>query len=134
MRTPFLLILLAGCIEGSESKAPPAQGIYGVLTQTSDVQGEPDAPYPNAAVTAYVGTDLAAAATTGSDGSYELLVPPGTYVVCTVDEQPSKLTVQWQHNCAGQCTQLVVGTGAIEANWASNLSGGWWDAGDHCPH
>ena len=138
MRTPFCLIILAGCIEGPEAKGPspdiPAQGIYGTLTQTSDVQGVSDAPYANAAVTAYVGTNLAAADVTASDGTYGLPVQPGTYVVCTLNQQPSKLLVQWQQNCAGQCTQLVVGTGAIEANWASNLSGGWWDAGDHCPH
>ncbi len=133
MRTALCLLLLAGCIEGPEHHG---QGIYGTLTTSSDVQGQPDTPFAMAKIAAFVPmtTNEAASMLTEHDGSYALPLQPGTYVVCTLGAAPSTLADQWQMNCAGKCTQLVVPAGETQANWAANLSGGWWDAGDHCPH
>lgn len=137
MRTAIHLFLLAGCLDGSKPHQPTKtvdQGVYGVLTSTSDVAGQPDLPYADAGITAFVGEDVLDSVTSDADGGYALALPAGSYVLCTLGAAPSTLADQWQHNCAGKCTQVDVPPGALVADWAANLSGGLWDAGDHCPH
>jgi len=134
MRALLLVSLVVGCASDPplEEQIAIDQGAYGVIGVTSDTGGD-DERFANAAVAAYANGNRIASARSDADGVYELPLTSGTYVVCVLDAPPEKLAMQYLMNCAGPCTQLVVPAGVVRADWSSNLSGGWWSEGDHCP-
>lgn len=133
LRAMLLIFVAAGCTTSADS--PTRDGLYGVLFQSSDIAGQPDAPLAGEVITAFDATTMAQVATdtTRDDGSYVLALPAGTYVICAHGAAPATLVDQWRHNCAGACTRIAFTTPSLEANWGANLSGGLWDQGDHCP-
>jgi len=127
------LVMVGGCAQEPDP-ITISQGVYGVLSVSSDVGGQPDGIYPDAPVAAYlVDGTLVVSTTSDHRGAYELELQPGAYVICTLDAAPQTLVDQWLHNCAGKCTRLDVPLGIVQADWAANLSGGWWEVGEHCP-
>lgn len=112
-------------------------GVYGRLTETSDVGGVPDSVYPNAAVTVYLRDapyTQVAQTTSDSTGVYQFEIDTGRYEICTLGNPRETIAGQWQDNCAGGCTFIDVFQDLVRLDWAANLSGGWWAGGDHCPH
>ncbi len=135
MKALLVLISLAGCTTDLADRITIDQGAYGELSIAADTAGADDAVDANTPVAAYIATaPYAMAASTSSDdsGVYELALDPGTYIVCASGAAPTTLASQYLMNCAGNCTRLDVPTGRVRADWAFNLSGGWWNAGDNC--
>jgi hypothetical protein len=129
---PILLLLLASCAE--PSRAPTIQdGVYGRTTTSSDIGGEPDTVYGNVPITVFADASLVAETTSDDDGFYELELVPGHYEICVQNAPPASILEQRLTNCAGKCTYFDVGSEPVALGWAANLSGGWWDGGDHCP-
>lgn len=139
MRALLLTLLLAGCTDDNPSiddMVTIGIGVYGQITTQSDIAGEPSSSYADARVTAFT-SDAVVVGSTISDGHgfYQLELAPGRYELCMNDASASTIDTQATHNCAGPCTFIDVPEAHVRADWALNLSGGWWSTPDldHCP-
>lgn len=122
----FMLCLLCACAtDGVERDVTIVHGVYGQIAMAS---GVPISVFARDAAMTLV-------AMTASDGHgvYQFELAPAAYELCTYGAQPATIFDQWQSNCAGHCTFVDVGDERLRADWDSNLSGGWWSTGDHCP-
>jgi len=133
-------VAFAGCTESAkdvEDVVTIGQGVYGVLSSSSDVAGVPSQTTPDQPVAVYrlmTAPELSGTTTSNPDGVYEQQLLPGRYELCVNDANPDSIYDQWLHNCAGACTFVEISDGSrVRADWAANLSGGWWSTGDHCP-
>lgn len=136
MRYLILLgsLLVACTDEGIDRYVTIQHGVFGELTASDSgangtaAVGEPVSVFSRE-------TPATAIATTTSDahGLYQFELAPGSYEVCAAGAMASKIFDQKNMNCAGPCTFIEVGIDPLRADWALNLSGGWWSVGDHCP-
>jgi hypothetical protein len=139
MRRLFFLFLCAGCADEPRTVEDSVQidhGFYGQMTIAADTSPGHDGVDTQATVQLYrmtPGRELLADTMVDENGVYQITVELGAYELCARRAPPDRITTQWQMNCAGPCTLVVFSDGLVRADWQSNLSGGWWSAGEHCP-
>jgi hypothetical protein len=134
MRRQLVALFIAACTDETGWKPSIDQGVHGRLTSTSDVVGYPDGVFADAAITVYDAKAAAiATGTSDAEGYYEIALPAGRYEICVLGVAPETIYDQRLWNCAGKCTFFEVAEARVVLNWAANLSGGLWDAGDYCP-
>src|SRR5262245_9522609 len=111
-----LLAAIAGCTDGAavEDVVTIPQGIYGVLSTSSDVAGEPSQNTPHKPLAVYAvlaTTELDGMTASNQNGVYQYELIAGHYELCVNDADPNAIYDQWLHNCAGPCTLVDISQG-----------------------